>query len=150
VLIASLVPIVAFKFFGFLGEQTVEALHSGAQSSIDRGREVAGRMNPQQMLNRVSTHESNGVGAQTSSWRDRVVGSPPGQHPGPGGGTPGRRPGSGPATPGGSPRPAGVGSGSPAPGAAAAEGGAVADQASEYGAGVHPATPAPPAGPEQV
>ena len=42
VLIASLVPIVAFKFFGFLDEQTVEALHSGAQSGIERGREVVG------------------------------------------------------------------------------------------------------------
>jgi hypothetical protein len=169
VLIASLVPIVAFKFFGFLGEQTVEALHSGAQSSIHRGREVAGRMNPQQLLNRINTHETSGVEAHTSTWRDRVISSPPRQHPGPGGSTPGRKPGPG-SSPGGSPTPAGAGSGSPAPGTAAAQGGgaaavgagaAIASHAASAGrravdhpngrnAGARPAAPAPPAGPERA
>jgi len=123
VLIASLVPIVAFKFFGFLGEQSVEALHSGAQSGVDRGREVAGRMNPQQILDRMSIHGANGVEAHTASWRDRATGSPPRQNPGPAGGGSGRGPGPG-TNPAGPPAPAGVGSGSPAAGAATAAGGA--------------------------
>jgi hypothetical protein len=163
VLIASLVPIVAFKFFGFLGEQTVEVLHSGAQSGVDRGREVAGRMNPQQILDRIGTNAANGAAAQASPSRGRVAGSPPRQHPGPGGSAPGGRPGLGPPNPPGSPAPAGAGSGravagASAGGAAAAVVGAgaavadraasagrrAADQASEHDPGVRPAAPVPP------
>jgi hypothetical protein len=126
VLIASLVPIVAFKFFGFLGEQTVEVLHSGAQSSVDRGREVAGRMNPQQILDRMSTHGANSAAAHTASWRDRATGSPPRQHPGPAGSASGQGPGPGPSNPAGPPAPPGGGSGSSAAGAETAAGGAAA------------------------
>jgi hypothetical protein len=163
VLIASLVPIVAFKFFGFLGEQTVEVLHSGAQSGVDRGREAAGRMNPQQILDRIGTNAANGAAAQASPSRGRVAGSPPRQHPGPGGSAPGGRPGLGPPNPPGSPAPAGAGSGravagASAGGAAAAVVGAgaavadraasagrrAADQASEHDPGVRPAAPVPP------
>jgi hypothetical protein len=126
VLIASLVPIVAFKFFGFLGEQTVEVLHSGAQSSVDRGREVAGRMNPQQILDRMSTHGANSAAAHTASWRDRATGSPPRQHPGPAGSASGQGPGPGPSNPAGPPAPPGGGSGSSAAGAETAASGAAA------------------------
>jgi hypothetical protein len=145
VLIASLVPIVAFKFFGFLDEQTVEALHSGAQSSVDRGREVAARMNPQQILDRMSIHRPNGVQAHPASWRDRATGSPPRQNPGPGGSASGRGPRLGPH-PAGPPAPAGVGSGSPAAGAATAAGGAAAVVSAGAAAASHAASAGRPAG----
>jgi hypothetical protein len=124
VLIASLAPVVAFKFFGFLGEQTVEVLHSGAQSGVERGREVAGRMNPQQILDRIGTHAANGAAAQASSSRDGVNSSLPRQYPGPGARAPGGRPGPGSPNPSGSSAPAGLGSGRAAAGASA--GGAAA------------------------
>jgi hypothetical protein len=168
VLIASLVPVVAFKFFGFLGEQTVEVLHSGAQSGVDRGREVAGRMNPQQILDRIGTHAANGAAAQASSSRDRATGSPPRQYPGPGDSASGGRPGPGSPNPAGSPSPAGVGSrraaaGAAAGGAAVAVVGAgaatasraasagrrAAGHASEHDHGVGPA-PVAPADPGRV
>jgi hypothetical protein len=168
VLIASLVPVVAFKFFGFLGEQTVEVLHSGAQSGVDRGREVAGRMNPQQILDRMSTHGANGVAAGTASGRDRATGSPPRQNPGPGGSASGRGPGAGP-NPAGPPAPAGGGSGRAAAGAsaggaavavvgagaatasqAASAGRRAAEHASEHDPGARPAAPAPSADPGRV
>jgi hypothetical protein len=168
VLIASLVPVVAFKFFGFLGEQTVEVLHSGAQSGVDRGREVAGRMNPQQILDRIGTHAANGAAAQASSSRDRATSSPPRQYPGPGDSASGGRPGPGSPNPAGSPSPAGVGSrraaaGAAAGGAAVAVVGAgaatasraasagrrAAGHASEHDHGVGPA-PVAPADPGRV
>src|ERR671910_1448992 len=123
VLIASLVPIVAFRFFGFLGEQTVEVLHSGAQSGVERGREVAGRMNPQQILERIRTTPADGVAAPASS-PDRLAGAPPRQHHGLGGSASGGKPGPGAPNPSEMSTPAGVASGRAAAGASA--GGAAA------------------------
>jgi hypothetical protein len=60
-LIAAVVPIVAFRFFDFLGEETVTALHAGAQGSVARTREVFGRMDPRRVAERIS---SNGHGAE--------------------------------------------------------------------------------------
>jgi hypothetical protein len=51
---------VAFKFFDFLGEETVTALHAGAHGSVTRTREVFGRMDPRRVADRMS---SNGHGA---------------------------------------------------------------------------------------
>jgi hypothetical protein len=59
-LIAAVVPIVAFKFFDFLGEETVTALHAGAHGSVTRTREALGRMDPRRIADRMS---SNGHGA---------------------------------------------------------------------------------------
>jgi hypothetical protein len=53
-LISAFVPIVAFKFFGFLGEQAVESLHAGASASVHRGREVVGQLSPNRVMERVS------------------------------------------------------------------------------------------------
>jgi hypothetical protein len=161
VLIASLVPIVAFKFFGFLGEQTVEVLHSGAQSGVERGREVVGRMNPQQILDRIRTTPADG-GAAPASSPGRLAGAPPRQHPGPGGSASGRGPGRGPPNPPEVSSPAGAGSGSTAAGAsaggaaaavagaaiasrAASAGRRAADQASEQDPAGRPARQVPPA-----
>jgi hypothetical protein len=60
-LIAAVVPIVAFKFFDFLGEETVTALHAGAHGSVARTREVFGRMDPRRVADRIG---SNGQGAE--------------------------------------------------------------------------------------
>lgn len=71
-------PIVAFKFFGFLGEQAVESLHAGASASVHRSREVVGQLSPQRVMDRVSGQSttrqvtqgqgpsSNGAGPQTA------------------------------------------------------------------------------------
>jgi TrbL/VirB6 plasmid conjugal transfer protein len=168
VLIASLVPIVAFKFFGFLGEQTVEVLHSGAQSGVERGREVAGRMNPQQILDRIRTTPADG-GAAPALSPDRLAGAPPRQHHGLGGSASDGRPGPGAPNPSEMSTPAGVGSGRSAAGAsaggaaaavvgggaaiagrAASAGTRAADHASEHDPGVGPAAPAPSADPGRV
>jgi hypothetical protein len=55
-LISAFVPIVAFKFFGFLGEQAVESLHAGASASVQRSREVVGQLSPNRVMERVSGH----------------------------------------------------------------------------------------------
>ncbi|MFW6034026.1 MAG: type IV secretion system protein [bacterium] len=77
-LISAFVPIVAFKFFGFLGEQAVESLHAGASASVHRSREVVGQLSPQRVMDRVSGQSttrqiaqgqgpsSNGAGPQTA------------------------------------------------------------------------------------
>jgi hypothetical protein len=59
-LISAFVPIVAFKFFGFLGEQAVESLHAGASAGVHRGREVVGQLSPQRVMERVSGHSPAG------------------------------------------------------------------------------------------
>jgi len=61
-LISAFVPIVAFKFFGFLGEQAVESLHAGAQTSVQRGGEVVGQLVPHRVMERVNGHSLNGSG----------------------------------------------------------------------------------------
>ncbi|MFW6034187.1 MAG: type IV secretion system protein [bacterium] len=63
-LIAAVVPIVAFKFFDFLGEETVTALHAGAHGSVARTREAVGRIDPRRVADRMS---SNGRGGATPS-----------------------------------------------------------------------------------
>src|ERR687897_1966504 len=59
-LISAFVPIVAFKFFGFLGEQAVESLHAGAQTSVQRAGEVVGQLVPHRVMERVNGHSRNG------------------------------------------------------------------------------------------
>src|SRR5918994_2202768 len=59
-LISAFVPVVAFKFFGFLGEQAVESLHAGAQTSVQRGGEVVGQLVPHRVMERVNGHSLNG------------------------------------------------------------------------------------------
>jgi hypothetical protein len=59
-LIAAVVPIVAFKFFDFLGEETVTALHAGATGSVTRTREVVGRIDPRRVADRMSSNGHSG------------------------------------------------------------------------------------------
>lgn len=68
-LISAFVPIVSFKFFGFLGEQAVESLHAETQSGIHRGREAAAQFSPQQVLQRISRYSSNGSFSRSASQR---------------------------------------------------------------------------------
>jgi hypothetical protein len=77
-LISAFVPIVAFKFFGFLGEQAVDSLHAGASAGVQRSREVVGQLSPNRVMERVNGHapagqsanghgrSSNGSGPQTT------------------------------------------------------------------------------------
>jgi hypothetical protein len=63
-LISAFVPIVAFKFFSFLGEQTVESLHAGTSAGVHRTREMVAPLNPSRVMERVNVHSSkNGAGA---------------------------------------------------------------------------------------
>jgi hypothetical protein len=77
-LIAAMVPLMAFKFFDFLGEETVTALHSGAQGSVTRTTEVLGRMDPRRIADRMS---SNGHRPDASAYSP---GNRNGQSPQPG------------------------------------------------------------------
>jgi hypothetical protein len=63
-LIAAVVPVVAFKFFDFLGEESVQSLHASSQAAIGRTKEVFGRMDPRRVAERMS---SNGHGGGSSS-----------------------------------------------------------------------------------
>jgi hypothetical protein len=70
-LISAFVPIVAFKFFGFLGEQAAESLHAGASASVQRSREVVGQLSPNRVMERVNGHSlarqsANGHGPSSS------------------------------------------------------------------------------------
>jgi hypothetical protein len=135
-LISAFVPIVAFKFFGFLGEQAVESLHAGASASMQRSREVVGQLNPMSVMNRVNGHTLNGHApssnghapshAQAGAGPQQTGGGANGGPPGPSRSGPGKPAGSpGGGTTGGAPpgTPAG-GAGSAAGGAGAAAGAA--------------------------
>jgi hypothetical protein len=64
-LIAALVPVVAFRFFDFMGEQTVASMHAGAQASVTRTREALGHMDPRRIAARL--HGGSGHGGGTPS-----------------------------------------------------------------------------------
>jgi TrbL/VirB6 plasmid conjugal transfer protein len=77
-LISAFVPIVAFKFFGFLGEQAVESLHAGASAGVHRGREVVGQLSPQRVMERVSGQSpagqsANGHGPSSNGTRPQAT-----------------------------------------------------------------------------
>jgi hypothetical protein len=142
-LIAALVPVVAFRFFDFMGEQTVASMHAGAQAGVSRTREALGHMDPRRIAARMhggnghggsmpshgsSGHASNAQPPQTrqqpgrpqptSSGRGRGPSDPWKSDTKPGTGQPGARPTSAPS-------PAGTGAG-PTAGAGAAAGAVVA------------------------
>jgi hypothetical protein len=129
-LISAFVPIVAFRFFGFLGEQAVESLHAGASASVHRSREVVGQLNPMSVMDRVNGHTLNGHGASRSgpAPTPAQAGAGPRQS-GSGGanGGPPSGPRPGPGKPGGSPgggTTGGARAGTSAGGAGSAAGGA--------------------------
>jgi hypothetical protein len=66
-LISAFVPIVAFKFFSFLGEQTVDSLHAGASSGVHRSKEVVGTLSPTRVMERVNGHSQAGPSANGTS-----------------------------------------------------------------------------------
>ena len=85
-LISALVPIVAFKFFGFLGEHTAEGLHAGASHGIQRSREAAGQMNTHRVLDRINTtNGSQSQGASPTSANGSTARQQPGSPPAGGG-----------------------------------------------------------------
>jgi hypothetical protein len=116
-LISAFVPVVAFKFFGFLGEQAVESLHAGAQTSVQRSREVVGQLSAHRVMDRMNGQSFNGAGQAAggngaSPYATQLAAAQQGRHP--------------PSSTG----PAGVGAsggsgGAPASGAGAAGAGAV-------------------------
>lgn len=136
-LISALVPIVAFKFFGFLGEHTAETLHAGAAAGVERSREAAGQMNPTRMLDRLNTGNTTSGGGHSTS-RNTTSHQPVRQQPTTTGGgstnsdgSAGGRPAGGPAgtRPGSAPSPTGAGAASasaPTSGAGAGTSGAAA------------------------
>ncbi|MFW6033650.1 MAG: type IV secretion system protein [bacterium] len=136
-LIAALVPLVAFRFFDFLGEEAATSMHAGAQASVARSREVLGHMDPRRVAARL--HGSNGhSGGQPAGQPSRAgAGGQPSQ-PQPGSGQPaptggrsgpsqpwktGTKPGTGQSGAGWS-RPAGTGAGAGAGAAGGVAGGA--------------------------
>jgi hypothetical protein len=143
-LIAALVPVVAFRFFDFMGEQTVASMHAGAQASVSRTREALGHMDPRRLAARL--HGGNGHGGGTppggqahtttaqpsqtrpqpgrpqpmSSGRGRGPSDPWKAGTKPGTGQPGARPTSAPSGGAGWSRPAGASTGAAAGAAAGA------------------------------
>jgi hypothetical protein len=139
-LIASLVPLVAFRFFDFMGEQTVASMHAGAHASVSRTREALGHMDPRRIAARLHGSNGNGRSApshgdgrqtpggqpsqtrqqaerlqQSSSGRGRGPSDPWKSDTKPGTSQPGARPGSSPSSSGaGWSRPAGAGAGAAA------------------------------------
>lgn len=134
-LISALVPIVAFKFFGFLGEHAAEALHAGAEGGVQRSREAAGQMNPKRVLDRLDSGNGSGGGgggsSSNSSNHAHVRQQPRGG--GAGGGRPGTVGGSG-TRPGASPSPGGASGGSAKPPTGSAGSGAATGAAAGAGA----------------
>jgi hypothetical protein len=134
-LIAALVPLVAFRFFDFMGEQTVASMHAGAQAGVTRTREALGHMDPRRIAARAHGNghgrggPSHGTGGQTpsaqpsqtrqqperpqpSSGRGRGPSDPWKSDTKPGTSQPGARPGSSPSSSGaGWSRPTGAGAG---------------------------------------
>ncbi|PSL08180.1 TrbL/VirB6 plasmid conjugal transfer protein [Haloactinopolyspora alba] len=67
-LLAALVPVACFKFMSFLGDE-IEAgsLHGAGTAAASRGREVAGRANPAQIMNARSGGGGAGGSGGSSS-----------------------------------------------------------------------------------
>jgi hypothetical protein len=78
-LISAFVPMVAFKFFGFLGEQTVESLHAGATAGVQRTKDVVGTMSPARVMERVNGHSAGGQSANGRGPSSNGSGSHAGQ-----------------------------------------------------------------------
>jgi hypothetical protein len=127
-LIAALVPLVAFRFFDFLGEEAVSSMHSGAQAGVARSRDVLGRMDPRRVADRL--HGDNGAGRQPAGQPDRPgsSGQPSPAEQQPGGDQPALGRG-GPDNPASSGTKAGTGARGAAPAGGSAAGGAGASAA---------------------
>jgi hypothetical protein len=152
-LISAFVPIVTFKFFGFLGEQAVESMHAGASASVQRSREVVGQLSPNRVMQRVNGHSpggqamsGNGHGPshaqagggprQTGGGTDGGPASPARPGPGKPGGSPGGASGGargGTSSAGGAGSTAGAGAAAGAAGVAVGAGAAAADKVRSTG-----------------
>lgn len=130
-LMASLVPIACFKFFSFLGDESVQALHAGAAGGAARGADaVRGMANrPMDALRRQASSSSGGGGSSSGGSSGSLTAGTP--QPSNGAQSAGASPGAPPTAGGGSPATAGAGAtgsspaGSGAGGVGAAAGGAL-------------------------